>query len=51
VLVATGILILTGRLNEIGVWLLDAVPSLGRLEEAVTPERLQKEILKEGQRP
>jgi cytochrome c-type biogenesis protein len=51
VLVATGILILTGRLNEIGVWLLDAVPSLGRLEEVVTPERLQKEILQEGQRP
>jgi cytochrome c-type biogenesis protein len=51
VLVATGVLILTGSLNVFGVWLLETMPALGRIEEVFTPERLQTEILKEGLRP
>jgi hypothetical protein len=41
---------LTGSLNWFGQWLIDNVPILARIEEAVTPERLQTEILKEGGR-
>jgi cytochrome c-type biogenesis protein len=48
VLVLTGVLMLTGSLNVMGVWLLENVPVLGRIEELVTPDRLQSEILKEG---
>jgi cytochrome c-type biogenesis protein len=48
VLVVTGVLMLTGSLNVMGVWLLENVPILGRIEELATPERLQHEILKEG---
>ena len=51
VLVLTGVLILTGSLNWFGVWLLETVPALGRIEEIFTPDRLQTEILKEGMRP
>jgi cytochrome c-type biogenesis protein len=51
VLVATGVLILTGSLNWFGVWLLETMPVLGRIEEIFTPDRLQTEILKEGLRP
>ena len=47
-LVLTGVLMLTGSLNWFGQWLIDNVPFLARIEEAVTPERLQHEILKEG---
>jgi len=47
-LVLTGVLMLTGSLNWFGQWLIDNVPLLTRIEEAVTPERLQTEILKEG---
>src|SRR5262245_55646235 len=47
-LVLTGVLRLTGSLNWFGQWLIDNVPFLARIEEAVTPERLQTEILKEG---
>jgi cytochrome c-type biogenesis protein len=50
VLVATGVLMLTGSLNVIGVWLLDNLPVLGRIEELATPDKLQTEILKEGMR-
>jgi cytochrome c-type biogenesis protein len=49
-LVLTGVLMLTGSLNWFGQWLIDNVPFLARIEEAVTPERLQTEILKEGAR-
>jgi cytochrome c-type biogenesis protein len=48
VLVVTGVLMLTGSLNVMGVWLLENIPVLGRIEELATPERLQHEILKEG---
>ncbi len=47
-LVATGILMLTGSLNWFGQWLIDNVPVLSRIEEAFTPKDLQTEILKEG---
>jgi cytochrome c-type biogenesis protein len=47
-LVATGILMLTGSLNWFGQWLIDNVPVLARIEEAFTPRELQTEILKEG---
>ena len=30
-LVVTGVLILTGRITDVGFWLLDAVPALGRI--------------------
>jgi cytochrome c-type biogenesis protein len=49
-LVAAGILILTGSLNSLGTWLLDNVPALGQVEELFTPKGLQTEILKEGAR-
>jgi cytochrome c-type biogenesis protein len=48
VLVATGVLMLTGSLNWFGQWLIDNVPVLARIEEMFTPQRLQTEILKEG---
>ena len=47
-LVLTGFLMLTGSLNWFGNWLIDNVPVLGRVEEILTPQRLQTEILKEG---
>jgi cytochrome c-type biogenesis protein len=47
-LVATGVLMLTGSLNWFGQWLIDNVPVLGRIEEIFTPRELQTEILKEG---
>jgi len=49
-LVATGVLMLTGSLNWLGAWLLENVPALTRIEEMVTPQRLQLEILKQGAR-
>jgi cytochrome c-type biogenesis protein len=49
-LVATGILMLTGSLNWFGQWLIENVPVLARIEEAFTPKNLQTEILKEGVR-
>jgi cytochrome c-type biogenesis protein len=49
-LIATGILILTGGLNWFGTWMIENVPVLGRIEEMFTPKSLQTEILKEGAR-
>jgi cytochrome c-type biogenesis protein len=49
-LVATGILMLTGSLNGLGEWLIEKVPVLAGIEEMVTPQHLQSEILKEGAR-
>jgi cytochrome c-type biogenesis protein len=49
-LVATGILILTGSLNWFGQWMLENFPLLARIEEVFTPQQLQTEILKEGAR-
>jgi cytochrome c-type biogenesis protein len=47
-LVAAGILVLTGSLNTFGTWVLEYAPALGRIEEMFTPKGLQTEILKEG---
>jgi cytochrome c-type biogenesis protein len=47
-LVLTGALMLTGSLNVFGNWLIENVPGLARIEEALTPRQLQTEILKEG---
>jgi cytochrome c-type biogenesis protein len=47
-LVATGVLMLTGSLNWFGQWLIDNVPLLSRIEEVFMPDGLQTEILKEG---
>jgi cytochrome c-type biogenesis protein len=49
-LVATGVLMLTGSLNWFGQWLIENVPILARIEEMFTPERLQTEIMREGAR-
>jgi cytochrome c-type biogenesis protein len=47
-LVATGVLMLTGGLNWFGTWMIENVPVLGRIEEMFTPKQLQTDILKEG---
>jgi cytochrome c-type biogenesis protein len=47
-LVATGVLILTGSLNWFGQWLIENAPALARIEELLVPEHLQTEIMKEG---
>jgi cytochrome c-type biogenesis protein len=49
-LVVAGLLVFTGWLNTFGALLLDTVPSLGRIEELLTPKDLQTKILKEGVR-
>jgi cytochrome c-type biogenesis protein len=49
-LVAAGILMLTGSLNTFGTWMLENIPALGQVEQLFTPKELQKEILKEGAR-
>jgi cytochrome c-type biogenesis protein len=45
-LVLTGILFLTGSINNLGNWLLENVPFLMQIEEWVAPKGLQGEILK-----
>jgi cytochrome c-type biogenesis protein len=47
-LVATGVLMLTGGLNWFGTWMIENFPLLGRIEELFTPKQLQTDILKEG---
>ncbi|MBX9589190.1 MAG: cytochrome c biogenesis protein CcdA [Hyphomonadaceae bacterium] len=47
-MIATGVLILTGGLNWFGTWMIENVPALARIEESFTPKQLQTEILKEG---
>ena len=47
-LIATGVLILTGGLNWFGTWMIENVPALARIEEYFTPKQLQTDILKEG---
>jgi cytochrome c-type biogenesis protein len=49
-LIATGILMLTGSLNWFGQWLLDSFPALSTIEDQVTPHQLKTEIMKEGAR-
>ena len=47
-LVATGLLILTGSLNWYGQWMIENFPALVQIEEWFTPKQLQTDILKEG---
>jgi len=47
-LIATGVLILTGGLNWFGTWMIENLPALARIEEYFTPKQLQTDILKEG---
>lgn len=50
ILVLTGILFLTGSINWFGQWLLENVPALGQIEEWVTPDGLQRDIMQQGTR-
>ena len=45
-LVLTGILFLTGSINQFGNWLLVAFPALGELEAWISPKGLEGEIFK-----
>ena len=46
-LVAAGVLMLTGSLNAFSYWMIENIPVLGRIEELFTPKQLDSEILKE----
>ena len=46
-LVATGLLFVTGSMNGLGNWLLETFPGLAKVEEAFTPKSLQTDILKQ----
>lgn len=46
-LVITGLMFLTGTINWFGQWLLETVPALGKLEDALMPGGLQEEIMKQ----
>ena len=48
VLIVTGLLFMTGSMNVIGQWMLDAFPGLAAIEEWFTPKSLQIEIMKKG---
>jgi cytochrome c-type biogenesis protein len=47
-LVATGIMFLTGSMNWLGQWLIENVPILSRVEEMATPDSLKTDIMKKG---
>ncbi len=47
-LVLTGILFLSGSINWFGSWMLDTFPALGQIENWVTPEGFQTEIMRKG---
>ncbi|MCB1505937.1 MAG: cytochrome c biogenesis protein CcdA [Hyphomicrobiaceae bacterium] len=47
-LVLTGLLFLTGSLNWFGQWLIETFPGLGMIEDWVTPDSLQQEIMRKG---
>ena len=48
ILIITGILFMSGWLNVLGQWLLEAFPLLGTLEEMLAPGSLQQDIMKKG---
>ncbi len=48
VLIATGLLFLTGSINWFGSWMLDTFPGLSKLEQMVTPKDLGTEIMQRG---
>ena len=47
-LVLTGLMFLTGSLNWFGQWLIETFPALGMLEDWVTPDSLQQDIMRKG---
>ena len=47
-LVLTGLLFLTGSINGLGQWLIETFPGLAGVEEWITPQSLQTDILKQG---
>lgn len=47
-LILTGILIITGSINEIGQWLLETFPGLGLLESMVVPDDLQQDLMRKS---
>ena len=47
-LIITGLLFMTGSMNFIGQWMLEAFPGLASLEEWLTPKALQGAIMKKG---
>lgn len=48
VLVVTGLLFVSGSINEIGQWLLETFPFLGGMEAYLTPDDLQGDIMRQG---
>jgi cytochrome c-type biogenesis protein len=46
-LLVLGVSLLGGSLNDLGTWMVENVPVLGRIEEHFTPKQLEGEILKE----
>jgi cytochrome c-type biogenesis protein len=46
-----GMALLGGSINSLGNWALDTFPGLAKVEEALTPKTLQKEILKQAEKP
>jgi cytochrome c-type biogenesis protein len=49
-LLVLGASLLGSSLNDLGTWMTENIPVLGRIEELFTPKDLQTEILKEGAR-
>lgn len=47
-LVLTGIMFLTGSMNWLGQWMIETFPVLGQVEEWVTPEDLQQDIMRKS---
>lgn len=48
-LVITGILFVTGSINDFGQWMLETFPILNELEGAVVSEDFQEKLIKQGQ--
>jgi len=47
-LIATGVLFLTGSMNYFGQWMLETFPWLGQVEAWATPDTLQHDIMKKS---
>ena len=50
-LIVTGLMFMTGSMNWIGQWMLETFPSLGTLEDWLTPKALLGDIMKKGAQP
>jgi cytochrome c-type biogenesis protein len=47
-LVITGLMFLTGSMNWMGQWMIETFPALGQIEEWVTPDNLQQDIMRKS---